>query len=271
MTVTAFLAPLAAAFCILLPCAAQGSEPQGKKPYTLPPNPEAVVLVLEYEGGRTPPRKSDEPYFEIRADGSMVVRDVYGLSDKPEIAGKLSPAQLQALLRFVIEEHGLTEWDEDAVERAVTEHVENGGSVPLVADAPTSVVKLALPFHSVTARLYALGIVAPSLPEIAEIQSLLAVERRLRHQASIVVAGGREAAEAMRERANAALAAKFAERKPFALTELTTAHRSRDGTLHATFLRSREQDGKRMQLWATVKTTAEGETEVDVRETASPF
>ncbi|HEB53199.1 MAG TPA: hypothetical protein ENI87_08100 [bacterium] len=273
------IVPAALAVATALPfvstCAAQKAEPKTRRPapthYALPRDPKAVVLTLDYTGGSGPPRRGTKPYFEVRADGSMVVRDVSGAPGKAEVTGRMSPEQLQALLHFVVAEQRLTDWNEEAVGRALQGFQSPELRAPRVTETSTSVVKLSLPNHEVTARFAALWITAPRFPRIAELQSLFAVESRLRHRAAVVLVGGEKQAEALRTEANAALADELPKCEPFARTHLLSAINTQTGGIMATFCREhRLAGGERRQVWAMVTCFADGDVEVEVHQSGRP-
>lgn len=148
------------------------------KEITLPKDPRAAVIVLDWVGGFTPPRKNKEPYLTIRADGSVFVNDPFGF--KPNIETKLTPKELQDLLRFALVENDFFGFDSAKVSAAVkAEQAKKGVIGPVIADAPTTVIRIHANGKEHEARYYALGSAADSYPTVKQLRQLRNIEQRL--------------------------------------------------------------------------------------------
>jgi hypothetical protein len=79
----------------------QKADPPPKAPIVLPKDPKAAVLTYD-PGANGFIRKGPPPYLLIQADGSVIVTNVF---DGARKEGKLTPDQLQELLRFVLRDN----------------------------------------------------------------------------------------------------------------------------------------------------------------------
>ena len=71
-------------------------------PYALPDDPKAQVIVFNFKGGFTPPRKNNDPTLQILADGTMILGAPFGTLKRLE--HKITQGQLQKLLAFMLQE-----------------------------------------------------------------------------------------------------------------------------------------------------------------------
>ncbi|MCB9892700.1 MAG: hypothetical protein H6833_13690 [Planctomycetes bacterium] len=203
---------------LLVPVVGAQEEPPR---FQLPKDPKAIVLSLDYVGGFTPPRKTEDPYLRVLADGTMIAPPIF--QEGEARTGKLSADELQTLLRFVVEEQKLLAWDAEAVQRDIRKR-----QVPMLADASSTVVFLQLKDRKVEASQYALGMyVTESSPFVKEGEAipalvrLYAVERRLMHWHAIVLGGDPERVKGLLARLNQQRSEGHAEGPAFRLEDLT--------------------------------------------------
>lgn len=232
-------------------------EPQDQPAWRLPEDPRAVVLSLDYRGGFGPPRRSEEPYLEVRADGSLRVPDRTGGRDHR--TAELAKRELRDLIDFVVEEQRLLEFDAREARRAMAESA--GGEVPAVMDAGEVVVAVRLRDRRGEARFEALRLHARTFPGVDSLQRLAAVERRLRSLRCLVQLGGHQAVERLLERARSELSEEWpGEVPPLSSGDLDHVTENEDGSRTVRLERDRE-DGV---LRVTLRVSAQGEVEADL-------
>lgn len=176
----------------------------------LPVDKKTPVLVLDHRGGFGPPRPSDKPFLTIRADGTI---DAWHLAPGP----KLTPAEVQELLRFAIEKHKLMEFDRKAVEKKA-----KGGAY--ITDASDTIITIAIKGKKHTARYYASTWAAQQFPAIKELQDLEAVRKRLQSLWCARRLGGKAAAKRVVDLANAELKKRHPKEPPLVLDDLNNVY-----------------------------------------------
>ena len=130
------------------------------------------------------------------------------------LPGKLTAAQLQALIRFADRDCRLFDFDAKAVARALGKPQPGCG-----VGSTTTVISLTLRGKEKTARVPELLMNADQLPKNAMLQNVLALDRRLRLEARLARYGGRAMVERWLAAANARLKQRFAKEKPFTLAD----------------------------------------------------
>ncbi len=244
----------------LLAAPARGQDAETPAPrYALPDDPAAVVLSLDWRGGYAPPRESERPQLEVRADGTLVVPDRSG--GDAHLTDRLSPDELQELLRFALDERRLLAFDAERVAAQIARHDD---VLVLVEDAATTVVAVDLPGHRGEARFDALDLFAREHPDVRALQDLHAVSRRLQGLMFAVQAGGRASMDRLLAAANAKLVAREPQLAPLGLADVTHVGRAQDGTMTVRLVRRLEED---RHLVVTVTAPAEGQPSVEVRRT----
>lgn len=157
------------------PRRATGGDP--KKPaLSLPKDPNAVVVRLDYLGGYTPPRKTNDPYLEILADGRVTLTDPFG--KRPTVRGRLTPTNLLEFLAFAVSENGYFDLDSGSMERSIQAELKRK-KVPTITDMPTTVLTIRTAEGSREVRCYAPEFYAEHLPELKALQQFQAVHHRL--------------------------------------------------------------------------------------------
>lgn len=203
--------------------------------HQLPDDPQALVIVLDYQGGFTPPRQNQDAHLTIRADGSVTTGAPWG--ERKRLEARLALAELHELLNYILDEQKLGEFDVDSVQRQVRDIQQQRGSFLAIADAPTTVVTVHADGKTWVARYYALSLAARQFPEVLPLQRLLAVERRLQGIYNRLHAGGPDALTRYLELANAALRAKDPQLRPLSADDLQSATSLVNGQVQVNFAR----------------------------------
>jgi hypothetical protein len=200
---------------LLTACAAKQTR------YELPE--DGPVIVLDTKGA-----KRAQPPLVIQQNGVM-----------HSAAGETSidPDQLQALLRFLVEEQRFLDIDSDAVRLAIHQENSQRGSALAILHAPTSILTLNLRDRTHRVEVHALQFEAKAHPKIESLQRLALIQRRIIREFSIALLGGERRAQRLCDLASEELATRHPERAPFTLTDLAAAGRRKDGSLVAHFRR----------------------------------
>lgn len=245
-----------ALFLALAPTAGAAEE---KAPeIALPEDPDAVVLSLDEVGGLMPPRKTEAPRLEIRADGT--VRAAHPFRSAAVAKAKLEPPELRALLRFVVVEERFVAITEDAIRKEVAD-AEDGGLRPMPPDSSTTVIRIALKDGEHEVRQYAPAVVAKEHPKVGSLARLARVFERLSHLRATTLAGGGEAVARYVDLVNAAPEDEDAPRPRFVAGDLDDAWLLEDGGRKARFRRDlpKTEDGAAHGITATVVDPKGGE------------
>jgi len=242
---------------MLLLVNAPAAHAQEQAGWTLPQDPDAIVLSLDFQGGYGPRRRNPAPYLEVRADGGLRAPDRTG--GKQDLHGKLSPKELQELLEFVVDEERIFDFDSGRVLAAMREA--KGDAFPVIMDAADTVVTVRLEGRRKVVRLNALEYYARVCPKVAELQRFEAVRRRLGAILCVVQLGGDAKAAALLVRVNASLAAKWPDQEPLGTGDLSSVRLARDGSRTAWLQRR----GPKEILSAEARVSPEGEIEVELR------
>ncbi|MEX1096578.1 MAG: hypothetical protein WED34_11060 [Planctomycetales bacterium] len=231
--------------------------------YELPADPKAPVVVLDYKGGFTPPVKNDEPSLVIRADGTVVLGDKFGMFAPAQ--GKLAPDELQDLLRFLLVEQKLAQFDDQSVRKAIAAATKPGQPLIAIADAATTELTIHADGKTVTISRYALDFEASQLPTVEPLQQALAAQKRLERLRSEIYAGGNEAVAKYVALANAELKRQQPDFPPLSAEDMQNARRMANGELRLTFQRVEEPvDGRRRFTAAQIVAPAVGKPTVRV-------
>jgi hypothetical protein len=161
-----------------------------RAPIPLPSDPNEFVIVVDdlRKGGWVAVQPSPEPFLTIRADGRVQVVDVVNYS--PESQGVLTPADLQDLLRFMIQEQDFFSLDPEGTYEPLPPEMANFRVYLDHGSRPFVFVQTAERRHRALVDLATMR--KPSA-------QFVAVDKRLRRVAEEVKAGGKErVAEALR-------------------------------------------------------------------------
>jgi hypothetical protein len=147
----------------------------------LPKDPKAVVLSFDPGAGGFI-RKGEAPYLKIQADGQVTVTSLF---DGSKMEGKLTPKELQDLLRFVVQEKAFFDLSEKKIADAIKDAYPNGPFIA-VGGAGTSVIAVQAngKKHEVSYR--AAAAFQQAYPKADELARFAAVEKRLSELAAAV-------------------------------------------------------------------------------------
>ena len=171
---------LAVSACALLPAVSVMAQ---DKMHQLPAEKNAVVIVFDYVGGFTPPPVNDDPHMVIRADGSLTLGNRF--KENARIESKISRDELQELLRLAIDECNVFAFDAAKVKQEIADKakkVRANGIIqlaPVIADAPTTVIKVHADGKQVETKYYALSFAARTHKDVAALQKLQKLAERL--------------------------------------------------------------------------------------------
>lgn len=237
-----------------------GEVGSAEKVYVLP-DAKTPVLEFDYKGGFTPPRLKNDPVMSILADGTVLLPDRFGMSK--DVTGSISADELQELLRFVLAEKKFTSIDSGKLKQAVDEAKrQKGGFAPVVADAPSTWVRVHIEGTTHEAQYYALGMAARQYPAVEKLQDFDAVATRLQRVMNVVRGGGRERIARILVLANAELKKQHPKTAALGMDDFSSAGPRADGTTYYSFNR-RSEDGAFVS--ASVTVPEKGDATVTVR------
>lgn len=219
----------------------------------LPKDPKAVVLSYEEVGGYGPVRTRKGPFLSVLADGTVRVLPLQKGAKDLEL--KLTGAELQELMRFVVEKHRFFEFDEKKTLAAM------GRKGAIIMDASSTVIAVKTKDKAKQARFYALTWAARQHPKVRALQDLDAIGQRLVNLMAVVRAGGWKKAAAYLALANAELRKAHPQAKPLTAGDLVWTGRHPDGSLVVRFHR---YEGPGRYTSASVRKPGKGDAEVEV-------
>ena len=245
------------------------SADQKAKPFKLPADPETVVISFDLHSGFTLPRLNSAPVVSIRADGTVLMPDLYGQGK--DITGKISGKELQTLLHFCITEKQFFEYDQQDVQKRMKK-AEQTRQIPQVADAPVSAFVIQLADRKHAASQYALGMTGEFYEEIKELQNLRAIQSRLTKLMNEVRVGGKPGIARLLKAANTQLKQEYPDIAPLTADNFQGSY-VRQGVIAATFSRfGMTKDGKRDGSYTvtTLEVPDAGDPKVTVRVKTKP-
>lgn len=230
--------------------------------FETPREGRADVIVYDIEGGGAA-RVKHEPLLRIRADNSVVLGNRSGSGSRADI--RISDDELQDLLRFIVEQNRFFDFDAEAVNAAILNGVR--GSVFQMRDAPLTVIRVQLRNRQGEARFYALSAAARRHPEIAALQRLSAIEKRLKTFMAWINVGGKPGAEAVLKRINERLRIEHPAIQALSTTDLDSAFVYPDGGRRAIFVRRRlDETGQLLEnVAAQIYQPRQGEAEINLQ------
>ena len=163
---------------------------QDKVAIPLPRDGSTTIVVLDYRGGYGPERKNQEPVLAIHADGNATVVDP--TDERPTRKYRLSAAEVEALLREIVQELDFFNIDHNEISRAMAEEDRKTGSSLSMSDASTTVIRIQTADRKHELRFNALGTWANRYPTIQPLQQLFNVEKRLERVIQEFTPGARE-------------------------------------------------------------------------------
>jgi hypothetical protein len=226
------LAPVLIALAMAFPSLAQV-----RTPIELPADPSTAVIVFEDRGSMGWSfRRNYNPVLTVRADGSVTAVDPLG--DANGFQGKLSPSELQDLLRFAIEEQGFFSFTPSGVFEPVPPEAEcilSGNSH----------------YKSTYIRIQTRDRQHEALADQGRggipIEQFEILEKRLRRLAEVVKSGAKDRIPEALGRANEFLMRTHRELRPLTIEEFFKASRNSSGTRDFVF-RHEERDGSWFQV-----------------------
>lgn len=227
----------AAFFTTLLISVTAAAEDKPRQPIALPDSATAEVISLDFKGGYTPPRLKNSPTLSILADGTVLIPDNYGQSQN--LKSKITPDELQELLSFIIDDQKFFDFNAKSVEKQVKESqkpkkAKDGSTVvtltPVVADAPTTVIKVQTKNQKHEAQWYALSMAAGQHKDIPELARLREVELKLQRLMTIAHAGGSEEVAKQLKLVNDRVAAEHPDAPKLTADHLISASKLEDGS-----------------------------------------
>ena len=221
---------------------ADDSKVQPRKTYALPKDAGAEVIVLQYSGGFTPPRKNNDPDLTIRAGGTVILGAPFG--SKKRLETKIPLDQLQELLRFILDEQDFAKFDAEKVQTLINKQ----GKLIAVSDASTTVVRVHAGGKKLEGKYYALSMMARQFPKIKPLAQFSAVQRRLERLRAEIYAGGKKGLAKHLELANKELAAKHAEVPKLIAADLQSAWQFVNGNIYVSFHRTEKLKDEQTRL-----------------------
>lgn len=219
--------------------------------YELPENGNAVIFAYDLQNGFTPPRQNLAPVLLIRANGRVEMPSLYG--EGRDIKGQLSETELQAFLRFLIEENKFVEFDARIVQGKI-EQIRARKKVPQIADAPDTVISLQIPGHSHSVRQPAVGMPA-EFKEVTALQQLLSIRRAVNRLMSETRVGGKSGIAKLLATVNEKLKIEHPDVAPLSTSDFSGSYVRQDAAICATVSRpGRGADGKPDGTYVTAVT-----------------
>jgi RNA polymerase sigma factor (sigma-70 family) len=207
----------------------------------LPADPKAAVITVN-STGTSRRRQREEPVLVIRADGTLTVGDPYGIGDACE--GKITPRELEDLLRFIIKDKAFFDFDRAATQQAVADRAMKAGFATVIKDASTTIIRVQADGQDKEVRYYGLATFATQYPDIKSLAQLSDIERRLYVVKSTALAGGAEVISNSVKLANESLQRDHPKLALFTLDDLQNVRRTPDGktTIVSFFRRDAKDD-----------------------------
>jgi hypothetical protein len=175
--------PAVVGLCLI---ALLGAVAQTNAPILLPADPAAAVITLDRRGVGLflPPgvHKNPSPPLTVRADGTILVTDPAGV--RGDLQAKLSPAELQELLRFVVQEKNFFAINDADILSAIRVEEARVGQGRRIFDAGEPVIRVRTADREKEVRFYGLAFYAglyPSdrFPALKALADLHAIQLRL--------------------------------------------------------------------------------------------
>lgn len=223
-----------------------------------------AVVVYDVEGGMAA-RAKHEPLLSIRADNRVVLGNPSGLGSR--IEARISDAELQDLLRFIVEQNRFFDFDAEAVKVEMLNDGRGRGAVFQVMDGPLTVIRVQLRDRQGEARFYALAAAARLHPGIEALQRLSATEKRLKTFMAWINVGGKQGAEVALKRVNERLHIEHPSIQALSTADLDSAFVYADGGRRAIFVRRRlDKNGKLLEnVVAQIHLPRQGEAEINLQ------
>jgi hypothetical protein len=211
--------------------AAAGQE-KSTTDHRLPDKPGDILISLDFHGGRILAEKN-EPHLVLMPDGTVFLGSSAGYCQSDNF--KITQAEIQELLEFIIDENQFFTLDPLTIKNSVMSSAQSSGRNFSVADAPVTVIRVRADGKDHTVEYYALDFVAQRFPDIENLQQFIAVQRRLQHLASLLQAGGEKALNAYLKTANTLVKQKWPHGPSLEIADLQYASRLESGAIKLRF------------------------------------
>jgi hypothetical protein len=155
-----------------------------RPPIVFPEDPETVVLSYDPGAGGFI-RKGEAPYLKIQADGAVTVTNMVDGSKKES---KLTPEELEELVRFVIEEKDFCNITETKIADEIKAAAGNGPFIA-IGGAGTAVISVEANDQKHEVSYRGAAAYSEAYPKAKVLGKFVAVEKRLSDFAESVVKG----------------------------------------------------------------------------------
>jgi hypothetical protein len=246
----------ATVLCFLIGSASQAQQ---KAAFPLPADSSIAVLSVDSRGGFWTSRVNAPPVFALYGDGRVVYR--HPTDTSRNLDAMLSPAQVQALLHFAIDDQEFFGLKREDIEQAIEADSRRDGFSLTVHDATTVHIRITLADRQNEVSFYALGAVAAEYPRVKPLQQLYAVERRVNALVAVLRDGGPRGIEDALQRANAHLLTEQPGLPALSADDYSLGMSAPDGRRLHVFVRSH---GDGTVLSVRVEFSREGEALVRV-------
>jgi hypothetical protein len=143
----------------------------------LPSSPGTVILRLTSTGGMDASPASRLPVLELQAGGDFAARPATPAG--PPRRGRLSPKEVEQLLKFVVREQRYSEIDGRDITQRMKQIDQQLGRLSILRDAGDMKLEVTLPGYSHSVEMLPPGLTAREYPDIAELARFKAIVDRL--------------------------------------------------------------------------------------------
>ncbi len=226
-------------------------------------NPERPEPVLEYSltGGMPRPPIAGfepEPMLRIWDDGRVIVGRTNPEQERCEMQW---PAErVQQLIGFIVDDHQFF----DADSKKIADEIKATGRPVLLMDGPTTRIVVRCDDREHEVDVYALGYIGQEYPEVAMLQHLWQIEKRLKQIVGICQLGGDEVLEKALADVNRELKAKFPDAAPMTVENFVSASRGRNASITAAFVRDDVDDAGKVTRRINATWTRSGDNAAEV-------
>ena len=236
------------------------AETPVQKDVKLPELETTVVFTMEYTGGFRPPNPGNnakKPALQIFADGRVVAPSRRPNEEDNEF--QMTPEQLQAFLKKVVNENKFYELDTDKIKDDIAAEP----PIAMIADAPSLKISMELPQGKNSVRANSPRSAAKQLPKVKSVNRIANIEDLGRRLTLVASAGGYETIERALTKVNEQLKEKKLDL--MTVNEIYTAG-EKDGILTINFNRKYYNENGRWKDWINAKFTVDGDKEnVDIK------
>ena len=169
---------------LILTTAATAAEPA----WSLPDNPQAVVLELRYA---KPAANAPETKLELRRDGTFI-------GDKGtarRISGRLSNRELQELMGEIVVDSGALQLTSSGLSRQIQEQSRRTGKSARLTSGVDTIIRITLADGAHELQCVSPEVLRTRYPALRELDRVCAIRRRLENVVAVAHAGGKPAAE----------------------------------------------------------------------------